>query len=302
MIELVSLQKQIREGSLLPFYVFIGEEIELQNIYLKQMGPVVRVDKVLDVYSKLTSKMMWKADRKIYVVRDDTEFMKNEKAWKDSSSKIRNGTLVLQITSPDKRSKFLKQAADYTVEFKHMTTGQLINVVAGKISGSQSDLKYFIEACNNDYNTILNYADIFNRLGYRSVTRKVVEGHIPMKEDVNVFNLADAIMKLDAKESYKYLDELLVDGNNCMGIIYAIANQLHKCILVEGYRGEKDIAKLTGINGWICNNILRDNRIPPAKLLKAIRIVQKYDKGIKTGVYEQKHACYCLVTEILSLG
>lgn len=35
-MDLFTLQQQIREHKLLPFYVFTGEEIELQNIYLKQ--------------------------------------------------------------------------------------------------------------------------------------------------------------------------------------------------------------------------------------------------------------------------
>ena len=56
MLGLLDLQTQIREVSLLPFYIFIGQEIGLQNIYLKQMGNVIRVDKVADVYNKITSK------------------------------------------------------------------------------------------------------------------------------------------------------------------------------------------------------------------------------------------------------
>lgn len=300
MLSLQDLQNQIKRGELLPFYVFTGEEIELQNIYLRKMGNVIRIDNVADVYAKLTSKMMWKKSNNVYAVRDDAEFIKNEKAWSGIQDKIKNGTLVIQITTPDKRSKFLKAMTDCTVEFKHMTTGQLVGIVNREVKGSQGVITYFIESCNNDYNTILNYLDIFKRLGYDELTKHHIDEFIERPMNVTVFNLADAIMQLDAHTSYRMLDELLVDSNNAMGIIYAIANQLHKCVVVEGYRGEKDIAKKTGINGWICNTILNYNNIPPSKLLKALRIVQKYDKGIKTGVYEQKHACYCLVTEILS--
>lgn len=300
MLDLLDLQTQIREGKLLPFYIFTGEEIELQNIYLKQMGNVIRVDKVADVYNKITSKLISTNKFAVYVVRDDMEFIKSEKTWSNISNKIRNAVLVIQVTTPSKCRKFIKELNDCAVEFNHMTTGQLITAITDQIGGSQAILKYFIEACNNDLNTIYNYIDIFHRLGYSSVTKELVDQYITPKEEITVFQLADAIMKKDAQLTFKLLDQLLEDKNNVMSIIYAIYSQLHKCVLVEGYRGEKNISKITGINGWICKNILQYNRIEPPKLLTALRLVQKYDKGIKTGKYDGVIACYSLIVEILS--
>ena len=297
MIELFELQQQIREHKLLPFYVFTGEEIELQNIYLKQMGNVIRIDKVADVYNKITSKLI-SGKFAVYVVRDDIDFIKSEKTWGSISDKIRNAVLVVQVTTPSKYKKFIKDLNDCAVEFNHMTTKQLLNVV--NMDASVSNKQYFIEACNNDLNTINNYLDIFKRAGIKELNKKIVDEYISTKEEVTVFQLADAIMKKDEQLTFRLLDQLLKDKNNVMGIIYAIYSQLHKCVLVEGYRGEKDIAKITGINSWICNNILRYNRIEPAKLLTALRLVQKYDKGIKTGKYDSVVACYSLIIEILS--
>lgn len=297
MIELYELQQQIREHKLLPFYVFTGEEIELQNIYLKQMGNVIRIDRVADIYNKITSKLI-SGKFAIYVVRDDMDFIKSEKTWGSISDKIRNAVLVVQVTTPSKCKKFIKDLNDCVVEFNHMTTKQLLTTV--NMDGSVSNKQYFIEACNNDLNTINNYLDIFKRSGIKELNKKIVDEYIPTKEEVTVFQLADAIMKKDEQLTFRLLDQLLEDKNNAMGIIYAIYSQLHKCVLVEGYRGEEDIAKITGINSWICNNILRYNRIEPAKLLTALRLVQKYDQGVKTGKYEGVVACYSLIIEILS--
>lgn len=297
MLGLLDLQTQIREGSLLPFYIFTGEEIELQNIYLKQMGNVIRVDRVADIYNKITSKLI-SGKFAVYVVRDDMDFIKSEKTWGSISDRIRNAVLVIQVTTPNKCKKFIKELNDCVVEFNHMTTKQLLNVV--NMDCSVSNKQYFIEACNNDLNTINNYLDIFKRVGIKELNKKIVDEYIPTKEDVTVFQLADAVMRKDEQLTFKLLDQLLEDKNNVMGIIYAIYSQLHKCVLVEGYRGEKNISKVTGINSWICNNILRDNRIEPSKLLTALRLVQKYDKGIKTGKYDGVIACYSLIVEILS--
>ena len=297
MLGLLDLQTQIREGSLLPFYIFTGEEIELQNIYLKQMGDVIRVDRVADIYNKITSKLI-SGKFAVYVVRDDMDFIKSEKTWGSISDRIRNAVLVIQVTTPNKCKKFIKDLNDCVVEFNHMTTKQLLNVV--NMDCSVSNKQYFIEACNNDLNTINNYLDIFKRAGIKELNKKIVDEYIPTKEDVTVFQLADAVMRKDEQLTFRLLDQLLEDKNNVMGIIYAIYSQLHKCVLVEGYRGEKNISKVTGINSWICNNILRDNRIEPPKLLTALRLVQKYDKGIKTGKYDGVMACYSLIVEILS--
>lgn len=297
MLGLLDLQTQIREGSLLPFYIFTGEEIELQNIYLKQMGNVIRVDRVADIYNKITSKLI-SGKFAVYVVRDDMDFIKSEKTWSSISDRIRNALLVIQVTTPNKCKKFIKELNDCVVEFNHMTTKQLLNVV--NMDCSVSNKQYFIEACNNDLNTINNYLDIFKRVGIKELNKKIVDEYIPTKEDVTVFQLADAVMRKDEQLTFRLLDQLLEDKNNVMGIIYAIYSQLHKCVLVEGYRGEKNISKVTGINSWICNNILRDNRIEPSKLLTALRLVQKYDKGIKTGKYDGVMACYSLIVEILS--
>ena len=297
MLGLLDLQTQIREGSLLPFYIFTGEEIELQNIYLKQMGNVIRVDRVADIYNKITSKLI-SGKFAVYVVRDDMDFIKSEKTWGSISDRIRNEELVIQVTTPNKCKKFIKELNDCVVEFNHMTTKQLLNVV--NMDCSVSNKQYFIEACNNDLNTINNYLDIFKRVGIKELNKKIVDEYIPTKEDVTVFQLADAVMRKDEQLTFRLLDQLLEDKNNVMGIIYAIYSQLHKCVLVEGYRGEKNISKVTGINSWICNNILRDNRIEPSKLLTALRLVQKYDKGIKTGKYDGVMACYSLIVEILS--
>lgn len=297
MLGLLDLQTQIREGSLLPFYIFTGEEIELQNIYLKQMSNVIRVDRVADIYNKITSKLI-SGKFAVYVVRDDMDFIKSEKTWSSISDRIRNAVLVIQVTTPNKCKKFMKELNDCVVEFNHMTTKQLLNVV--NMDCSVSNKQYFIEACNNDLNTINNYLDIFKRVGIKELNKKIVDEYIPTKEDVTVFQLADAVMRKDEQLTFRLLDQLLEDKNNVMGIIYAIYSQLHKCVLVEGYRGEKNISKVTGINSWICNNILRDNRIEPSKLLTALRLVQKYDKGIKTGKYDGVMACYSLIVEILS--
>ena len=55
-MELVELNRQLRTNNIGNFYIFVGDEIGLQNVYLKQFGEYKRVDTVSEVLNKLTAK------------------------------------------------------------------------------------------------------------------------------------------------------------------------------------------------------------------------------------------------------
>lgn len=298
-MDLMELNNDIRYNNLKNLYIFTGEEIELQNIYLHQMGEYQRVDSVGNVFTSLTSKML-KPKNIIYVVRDDHQFMRNDKAFKSLADKIKNGTLVLQITNLDKRSAFYKHFKQDIIEFNHLTTNQLATRVEPLIRGDKGVITYFIERCNNDYNTILNEIDKIKRLGYNELTKEIVDEMIYKKAEYTPFDLVDNLMMKNSQECFKMLEVILKD-NAGMATLYAMANQFHNCVLVEGYRGQANISKITGVNGWVCNNILKYNRIRPSDLLYALRLVQRYDKGVKTGLYDINTALTSLVCEILTL-
>ena len=63
------------------FYIFVGEEIGIINIYLNQIAktvkmPLVRADSVLSIYTKCTSRSLFNNDACLYVIRNDNDFMK----------------------------------------------------------------------------------------------------------------------------------------------------------------------------------------------------------------------------------
>ena len=299
-MDLIQLQRDIKNKELKPFYIFSGEELELQKIYLEKIGKYIRTDSVSDVYVKLTSKML-SSSNNVYVVRDDNEFIKKDKVWTSIDKKIKNGTLIVCYTDINKTTKFYKHFKDDIIEFNHMTTKQLLPTVKRHISGTDNIVKYFIERCNNDYNTILNNIDKFKRLNYKTLTKDICDELIVCKEEYTVFNLIDNILAKNYKNTFKILNQMIEDNANIIGILTILQNKIHDSILVEGYKNSSNIAKDTGLNGWVCKNILQNNKIHGANLLKALRIVKKYHQGILTGEYEQNIALQCCVLEIINL-
>ena len=94
------LNLQIRKGELDHFYIFYGDEIGLQNLYIQQLskGKVAqRVDDFASIMKKVTTKntVFGKADDdRVYIIRDDSTFMKTEKAW---DIEIKSGIVILRL-------------------------------------------------------------------------------------------------------------------------------------------------------------------------------------------------------------
>lgn len=304
-MDIVALKKQIKQNDLSNFYIFCGPEIGLQNIYISQMsrGTHQRIDTIASVWNKLTSgsKLFKKQDKGIYVVRDDTDFMKDEKAWSKVSA-IRNATLILLITEVDKRSKFYKHFKDDMIPFNKMTTKQLLPTVKKMIQGTDNDISYFIERCNNDYSTILNQLDKVNRLGKEVMTKALCDELIPKELEADVFSMVTSLIRKDSYATLHQLFTLLRQGQNELGILSVIGTKLQQCILVEGYRGNNNISQATGLNGWVCKDILDNNKLQPSSLLTALRLVYQFDSGIKSGLYEPDLAVENCILEILSLA
>ena len=212
-MELIELNRAIMEHNLDNFYIFTGEEINLMNLYLNQISDNERVDTVLEIWSKLTSTGKFtKPKFKTYVVRDDMDFLKNEKAW-SNISKIKNGRLVLLYTDIKKTTKFYKHFKDIIVEFKHLTTAQLYHQLQQNpkyaiiANADKNILEYFIESCNNDLNTIDNEVDKYTRLKDSEVVTAFDKNTIDTL--IQVVNEIDNIN--DIEQLYIYEPDDIID-------------------------------------------------------------------------------------------
>ena len=73
MANLMDLMSDIRANKLKPFYIFIGEEIGLMNVYLSQIKPnVIRESSILTTLPSLTQRSLIDSNR-VYAVRDDKD-------------------------------------------------------------------------------------------------------------------------------------------------------------------------------------------------------------------------------------
>lgn len=303
-MELIELNRAIMEHNLDNFYIFTGEEINLMNLYLNQIGDNERVDTVLEIWSKLTSTGKFtKPKFKTYVVRDDMEFAKDEKAW-SNISKIKNGRLVLLYTDIKKTTKFYKHFKDIIVEFKHLTTAQLYHQLMQNpkyaiiANADKNILEYFIQSCNNDLNTIDNEVDKYTRLKDSGVVTAFNKNTIDMliipDPKYTVFQLIDLIMAQDIR-AVEVLQYLVDHEPNLLSILTLLYQNIRRAILVAG---NNDYNK-TGLPYWQYKKIKEQCKIPPNNLLSCLRTIQEYDAGIKKGKYTQVEGIQSCVLKLL---
>lgn len=304
-MDIVTLNRDIQNKDLKSLYILTGPEIGLQNIYIKQIlkqRPGARKESVESIISKLktTTSLFNQCVDTTYIIRDDLEVVKNEKIWDILDGIDEHVTLILLYTDLNKKSKFYKKYKDNVIEFEKMTTQQLYNVVHNQLNGTKSMINYFIESCDNDYNTILNNIDKFKRCGLEKLDKNNIDKIVHRIEPGDVFKLLDYVIAQDTK-AINELNNLLASGCSELMIMSMLANRIQQVIIIIGYADKPNIDEYTGINKWVCKNILKINKIHPNGLLQALRIVKHYDKYIKTGVLDPKVAVMSCVLKILCI-
>lgn len=296
MSDLVSFQKDIRTNNLKPFYILYGEEIGLMNVYLNQMGNVVRETSVSTVWKTLTQKGLV-SNHRIFAVRDDKDFLSNESRWKRLPD-VRYGTLVLMVTKIDKRSKLLKAFPDNCVEFEKMTDAQLKRHFVSKYSTIDSDMiEMVIQFCLNDYSRIDNELDKLSRL--RNVDASVVEALVKHKTEIDIFSLVDDVLEYRPEQAIMKVTELLAKGESPIGLLTLLYQNFNNACLVLGADEPKE-ANL-GIKQFLINKIVYNFQYELDSAFEGMAILGQAIEGIKNGRYTESSAVYISLYKIFSL-
>lgn len=295
MLDLVEFKKSIKNKTLDNFYILEGEEIGVLNMYINQMGStIVRADEVQEIWRRLTVPSLSNNSDVVFVVRGDKKFLAMEKVWTGIQNKIKNGILVLCYDSLDKRSKFFKEFQDNIVMFEKMTEAQLLHYCKKHLrSTNDENLKYLIYLCNNDYSRVENEIDKIKRLN-KPVTRELLEDIIIPPKSSTPFTFVDSILKGLYWDSIYDLNNLLSNGESGIMLLGLLYSNFRNAILVIG--NDKGAS---GVNGYVAKSILDKLCYKPDELLTIIRIIQKYEIGVKTGRYDEKFAITGAALEIL---
>ena len=293
----MDLMSDIRANKLKPFYIFIGEEIGLMNVYLGQIKPnVIRESSILTTLPSLTQRSLIDSNR-VYAVRDDKDFIANESRWKRLED-IRYGTLIIMYTKVDGRSKFLKQFEDNVVTFDRMTSSQLLNHFAKSVNFPTPLLEQIIELCERDYSRISNELDKLNRVSLP--TEEAVNTIVHRDVEFQIFEAVDSVIRYEPVKAFEYVEILLATQENVLGFLTLLYNQFSAAARILGTSDAKE--STVNIKQFTINKIKSNFNYSLDSAFQGMTIIGDIIEGVKSGLYTDTIAVQICLLKIFELS
>lgn len=313
---IIDLKNQIMKNCLTNVYIFVGEEIGIMNIYLNQMAktlnmPVTRAESVASIYAECTSKSMFGNTTGFYVIRNDKDITKEEKAYQSLSKDIGKNVIVLLYDKVDSRLKFGKFFKDQTITFEKLAPNVLKSYVKKACPGlSDKNCEHLIELCNGSYDLCM--LEIDKILHYQETTYDnedytvdqcfdvlLKSGVIYQPEESDVFKWTDAVCNRNRKEAFK-LERILRDnGTQSINMLGTLYNSMKSVMLIQCCTGQH-VCEITGLdNRQVYFNKKYVGKYKTEELVRNVKLISRVVDGIKNGLYDDTYATRFVLCNIL---
>lgn len=224
------LQKQIIDKQLDNLYIFLGEEIAIQKIYINKIAEINKLEiQYIEDYKQIHNTL--KANdlfntKKLYVILDDLEIIKEEKAWQDIEP---NGNIIIfKYNNLDKRNKFYKQFENNIVEFNKLSDEVLTKYIQKEVRLNQLRCKKLIDICNSSYNQILLELDKIKN--YKDLNFETLTGNSFIPDDTR-FDLLDeqgAFHKEISDITFEFIDKVITRDEKATYDLYKKLQQIRR--------------------------------------------------------------------------
>ena len=236
-MNITDVKTDIKNKAIKPYYIFAGEEIEIQRIYINKIAevlnyPVIRTSCIAEVWPEITTATLF-GTPSVYVVRDDKDLLQDDVLQTQIESNNLNGNIIIHlISSLDKRTKWYKSNSDKIVLFERLTTDMLIKYCQREIALNKRNCERLIAICENDYSRLLLEIDkIKNFMNHISESdcnkvfeQFVADGTIAVPPQDAIFSLVDAILKRQRCKAFDLLEQCYAVGEANMVILSVLFN------------------------------------------------------------------------------
>lgn len=316
-MNITDVKTDIKNGAIRSYYIFTGDEFEVQRIYINKIAEVLgydvrRVNSLSEVWPELTSPVLF-GSACVYVIRDDKDILQDETVQtRLAQGNLNDNIVILLITAVDKRTKFYKANADKIVLFERLSTDMLVKYCQRLTTLNRANCERLIAICENDYSRILLEIDkikqylmaveskVEGQSRYDTAFEYLVkEGAIAVPPQDAVFDLVDAILKRQVKRAYYLFDQCKQVGEANMVILSVLYNNAKQVLQVQACES-RDVCKTTGLNAWQvkCAKEKAD-KYTDGELVNMLKFIQKIQKDIITGQIDETIAVDYLLVQIL---
>ena len=315
-MKLPDLQKQIVSKNIDRVLLLFGEEVAVMDTYLDKIykvtgGDVFRFDTVKEAYAKLVQRRITTGGPRVFVVRDDKEFLKADKDWGKVFTAAESGAdyVILIYSTMDRRSKFYKQNQEKLCEFEKLSSSMLAGYINRLLPGmTASETEQFAQVCECSYSRILleankvqHYAKV-SRLEYGRAFRELLkQGVIYQPVGDITFLFTDAILTRNFKDTAKYLLQAKSIGESEILTLSVLYNGFKQILMVQGLgRDQSEPCKRTGLTPWQVKMAKeKQGHYSIAELVNALKVIRFVEKGIKTGAIDADVAVEYVIVNIM---
>lgn len=307
---ILDVKEQIQNNTLQSFYIFTGEEIEVQRIYINQIAKaknceVVHAEYLSDIWQDITTPSMFD-DSFVYVLRDDKDLMSEDVQRQIDNGILGDNILIHLLTSVDKRTKWYKSNSDRIVVFERLSSEVLKKYIRKSLTLNNDVCERFIAICENDYSRILleidkiqRYMKVFNVAADEALEQMLKEGAIYQPPADAVFDLVDAILKRQVNRAYNLLEQCYAIGEANLVILSNLYTNTKQVLQVQSCKSS-DVCASTGLTKWQVKCAKdKSGNYSIGELVDIMRLIQKIQKGIITGQIEDGMSVEYLLVSIL---
>lgn len=308
---LLDLKTEIMSNKIQHFYIFVGSEVGIMNIYLAQISKVtgyevVRKDNMAEVYSNFSSGSLFGSDTGMYVVRDDKDFMKSDKTFDHFISDVGDNYVVMLCDKLDARSKFSKYFKDSVVMFEKLTTDVLMKYIKKECDLTERNCEKLSNIVANSYDRALlecdkiqQYADGVGIGVDESFKVLTDNGVISNEETVDIFGWVDSVIRRQkelAFKRYKMLVDLGSDNINMLGALYSSWKNILLVMVCE----DDDIPNTTGIDSkqvYFANKL--KGKYTPSEMVYGLKMIAEVVQDIKDGIIDDEYSVRYLLCQLM---
>ena len=300
------IKHQINAGEFNHWYIFTGEEIAVMKIYIKMISektglPIHYVSSYESIYEDIRQPGLIKTSY-LYIVLDDKAFMSDEKA-QNTLNRIEDDIVIFYYTSADKRLKFWKNFSNLAVEFEHLSDNVLIKYIQKDIDLNNRNCQTLIDICEHDYARILLEIDKIKRFDSKAVNSAfehlIKTGVIYVPPSDAIFDFVNAVLSRDGKKAMALLAESYAVGEANMVLLSVLYNSFRNLLQVQTCNTD-NVSKSTGLTGWQIKNVKPYvDMYSVGELIRALRLIQKAESGIKTGTMPDEWSTMYVVGGII---
>lgn len=314
---IAELKAQMMSHNMKDVYLFVGPEIAVRDIYIKQIAKMGQysikwVDTPADILKSIRSNSILQ-QKTLFILTECAELVKNEKCQQILEMDKGKNMLLCLFTSLDKRIKFYKQYKDNIVEFEPLQPEILKKYIKKEIELSDKDCEKLMEICEGDYGRCLLeidkmkiYIKAFNsKSGFDGYTAEdcfyyfIQSGIIHQPAKDVIFDFVDAVMQRNAYTAFKLMQESYDSGEATLVMLSNLYSNFKAVLQVQSCES-KDVSNCTGLTGWQITNARKYlNRYSIRELIDAMGWIRKAEVGIKSGTVEEMLAVPQILVNIM---